>query len=62
MKIVIREYKIISPYIRLFSVHNRTGKMVLEIIGKKHLDNTDLYALEKLGFEIIQKHTNRKIL
>jgi len=52
MKIVVNEYKRISPFISLFDACNATGKKILKIIGKQYFDNTDLYALQKLGFKI----------
>lgn len=55
MRIVVSEHKRLSPYISLFVAKNETGKVVLKLIGQKYFDNTDLYALEKLGFKIIRK-------
>ncbi len=63
MKVVVSPYKRISAFITLFRVHNRIGRLILEEVGKKYLDNTDLYALKKIGFKVIVKtHTNRKKL
>ena len=52
MKIVVREHKRISPFMSLFNACNAKGKKILKIIGKEYFDNTDLYALQKLGFKI----------
>lgn len=55
MKIVVSQYKKITPFITLYRVHNQLGRLILNEVGKKYLDTTDLYALQKLGFKITEK-------
>lgn len=55
MKVAVREYKKLSPFMSLFKADNALGKTILKILGKKYFDNTDLYILEKQGFKIINK-------
>lgn len=59
MKIVVIEYKKLSPFWGLYYAHNQTAKKVLKIMGKQYFNNADLFYLQKLGFEIINKNTNR---
>ena len=62
MKIVVSEYKKISPFIGLFCAENKTAKMILKLIGKEHFDNKDLFALQKAGYTITKVNTQiRKI-
>ena len=55
MKIVVVELKKLSPFISLFTAKNKLGRQILEEMGKKYFTNSDLFVLQKLGFEIINK-------
>lgn len=61
MKIIVKEHKKLSPFMSLFCTCNQVGKKVLKIMEKKHFDTTDLYALRKIGFQIIFKKDNTQI-
>lgn len=60
MKVVVFEFKKISPFISLFSAQNKFAKILLEAMGKQYFDNTDLYILFKLGCKIEYKKTHTK--
>lgn len=59
MKIIVSIHQRVTPFVTLFKVHNKSGKRLLMTLGRQYLDNTHLYILEKMGYEIIhKKHIN----
>ncbi len=59
MKIVVSEYKKLSPFNCLFSPENKEAKDILKAIGKDYFDKEDLFILQKAGYTITKKNIHK---
>lgn len=56
MKIVVMEYKKLSPFESLYEPISIDAKTILREMGKEHFSTKDLYQLHKLGCKIKYTH------
>jgi hypothetical protein len=60
MKIIVKRFLRLCPFRCFYTAENKPGKDILKMVGKKFFSNSDLYALQKLGFEVEEKKKKHK--